>query len=532
MKRTLLILSALLLVASGALFAAGDQETAATTGPKELELTSLYFFDNGDVTQNPDVKAEYVDWFSKQFNVNLIMHYYPRPEYMTKFSLALSSGEIHGFGRIFGGVYVDQYWNDGATVEISQYIEDNPNWQKLPQGMKDEYMRGDDLIGLPQNWAFGGYFVRAIRKDWLDKFGLGIPETVDDLYEAVKKFTLNDPDGNGEDDTVGMTSANTWNMQDIFHAFGVHMNHVGAHCFTPDPTDNYSYTDGMLKPQMKDCLEWLADVYQNGYMDPEIWTNGGSQMRDRLSSGYAGSAYYWNSWVYGWESRAQATNPDADFEPIIALTSDFAKEYTNQAGGYGASEPWILISGTKNPGEQANLLCDLFFGNDVARYSGRFGIYEKHWKFGPDGEIVRIPTHYNDAGNPVFMRGAGIFSGDLEPFFVLRERGYDLIDNSAAAERWVMQQKSYTAWYEDGAAKNLLYQVPPKEREPISETWTMMGADLERIFREEVTRATTGQATPEEAIESYRSQLRALGAQKALEEANAHLGRPVPKWKY
>lgn len=43
-----------------------------------------------------------------------------------------------------------------------------------------------------------------VRKDWLTKLGLKMPETVDDLYNVAKAFTENDPDGNGKKDTFGL----------------------------------------------------------------------------------------------------------------------------------------------------------------------------------------------------------------------------------------------------------------------------------------------------------------------------------------
>ncbi len=42
-----------------------------------------------------------------------------------------------------------------------------------------------------------------IRKDWLDKLGLKVPVTTDDLLAVMKAFTFNDPDGNGKADTYG-----------------------------------------------------------------------------------------------------------------------------------------------------------------------------------------------------------------------------------------------------------------------------------------------------------------------------------------
>jgi putative aldouronate transport system substrate-binding protein len=43
-----------------------------------------------------------------------------------------------------------------------------------------------------------------VRKDWLTKLGLKMPESVDDLYNVAKAFTENDPDGNGKKDTYGL----------------------------------------------------------------------------------------------------------------------------------------------------------------------------------------------------------------------------------------------------------------------------------------------------------------------------------------
>lgn len=43
-----------------------------------------------------------------------------------------------------------------------------------------------------------------VRKDWLDKLGLQMPETTQDLYDIAKAFTTQDPDGNGKDDTFGL----------------------------------------------------------------------------------------------------------------------------------------------------------------------------------------------------------------------------------------------------------------------------------------------------------------------------------------
>jgi putative aldouronate transport system substrate-binding protein len=44
----------------------------------------------------------------------------------------------------------------------------------------------------------------VIRKDWLQKLGLQLPQSTDDLYNVAKAFAEKDPDGNGKKDTYGL----------------------------------------------------------------------------------------------------------------------------------------------------------------------------------------------------------------------------------------------------------------------------------------------------------------------------------------
>ncbi len=41
----------------------------------------------------------------------------------------------------------------------------------------------------------------AYRKDWLDKFGMDVPTTLDEYYAFAKAVALEDPDGNSKNDT-------------------------------------------------------------------------------------------------------------------------------------------------------------------------------------------------------------------------------------------------------------------------------------------------------------------------------------------
>jgi putative aldouronate transport system substrate-binding protein len=51
----------------------------------------------------------------------------------------------------------------------------------------------------------------VIRKDWLDKLGLEVPKTTEDLYLVAKAFAERDPDGNGQKDTYGLSLSDKGN---------------------------------------------------------------------------------------------------------------------------------------------------------------------------------------------------------------------------------------------------------------------------------------------------------------------------------
>jgi putative aldouronate transport system substrate-binding protein len=55
-----------------------------------------------------------------------------------------------------------------------------------------------------------------IRMDWLDKLGLKVPVTMDEFREVARAFTLKDPDGNGKNDTYGITSPRGSMMYNLF----------------------------------------------------------------------------------------------------------------------------------------------------------------------------------------------------------------------------------------------------------------------------------------------------------------------------
>ena len=501
-----------------------EEDNQGTETPRRLEITKGQYF--GEPTDNIEAKAQFEKFILDRYQIDLQVNAFPMAEYMAKFGLSVSSGDIEGLGWIFGGSYMTDYYHDGATLALDDYVASNSVWLALDEGMRTSNVRNGKLLALPSQWSESLGFVRTIRADWLEILGLDMPQTIDEFYEVCVAFSTLDPDGNGEDDTVAFSSAGVWNLQDIFMSFGVPTNHVGAHAVTPDPNDGFRFNDGMLKPDMAPALEWLNRAYEEDLLDVETFTNRGSDLRNRMASGKYGSTYYWaSSTLYGYfERTTRPTAPGARYAPILGLTSDFADSGVNVGGVRGSGAPYVLIAGTEDPEEHVSAFIDAFFSDEIGFLSGMFGAPEISWEFGPTREIVRLNQAKSEA-EPARYPGAGIV-GMMLPnrtwfHYPLVLEGEDPEESRKRYQTVQLEAELIAKGIESG----LLYRHTALWNEPDSETYRRIGADLTRIFETTVANAVTGQISAEDAVREYRTQLARLGGQDMLDEANEAIGK-------
>lgn len=120
----------------------------------------------------------------------------------------------------------------------------------------------------------------VIRQDWLDTLKLQVPTTIDDLYTVMKAFKEQDPDGNGQADTFGYIGTKTTVFDEIFGAYGIQPNFWME---TPD-----GLRMGSTLPATKDALATLAKWYEEGLIDPDIFTTDGNLAQQKFSGSKGG----------------------------------------------------------------------------------------------------------------------------------------------------------------------------------------------------------------------------------------------------
>ncbi len=147
---------------------------------------------------------------------------------------------------------------------------------------------GGKLIAIPgTNSAIDGAAFLWARQDWLDKLSLPVPKTTDELYNVMKAFVEQDPDGNGKKDTVGMMLNKDFLAPGVAEAIGI------FNAFDAYPKAWVRGSDGKLvygsaQPEVKEALVYLNKLYKEGLIEKDFGAKDSSKAAELAASGRVG----------------------------------------------------------------------------------------------------------------------------------------------------------------------------------------------------------------------------------------------------
>lgn len=281
-KKTALLLACASLVGTAA--GCGGKQTA-DNGEK---MTIRFMGFPIDGTGKPDSEIE--KYIEERFNVELEPIFITYGEYRDKKSMMLAGDDIPDVIYEFDPKDVKADADQGFIAEIpyeliKESAPDIYNMLNEEEPRVWSYSRVEDKnYGIP-NLSLSGDQVRIgiWRNDWLKNVGIDkIPETVDEFGDALYKFTYNDPDGNGKDDTYGMSGGTSWNAMFV-NVFGAY----GAMPFNWIKTDDGKYAYGGLQQETVDALSTLAKWYGEGLIHPDF-INDTATAKDKFANGKIG----------------------------------------------------------------------------------------------------------------------------------------------------------------------------------------------------------------------------------------------------
>lgn len=345
------------------------------------------------------------------------------------FNLMMSSGNLADIIGYVDASSLEKLGRDGGMIPLNDLIKEHaPNIQKVldedSRFRQTAYSLDGNIYQIPKNQELKAAEFWWIRQDWLDKLNLKAPTTVDELHDVLYAFRNEDPNGNGLKDEIPLFDRAGWKQPDEY----LYLWDTSLEFYPRDGKMKYEPLEENFKTGVSNMIKW----YQEGLIDPEIFTRGASSRDTLLGGDLGGCTHDWVS-TANYNSTLQETIPGFQMVAIAppADQNGVVKERVSRYPGVG----WGISSQCKDPVTVIKFM-DYFFteeGSDLMNW----GIEGDTFTRDADGS-----KHFTDT----------VLQSELTPIGYLRSIG--------AQYRIGMCQDGdyeYATMKEDGIEANKLY---------------------------------------------------------------------------
>ncbi|SHO43804.1 extracellular solute-binding protein [Anaerocolumna xylanovorans] len=250
-------------------------------------------------------KKALVQRMQEATNVTADYQAIPDEQFNDKFKLALSKKDMPD---VVTKMYIKPYdilgyANKGVFIPLESYIDKNmPNFKKIldarPEVRAAITSADGHIYTLPfvNEWSKNSKeninvigAIPYINKSWLDKLGLEMPTTTDELKTVLEAFAKDIKDENGN--VIPMS----FRINQVNQDPGISLGSFGS----GDNMDHYMVTNdkkvfySLAQDDARKGLEWLHELYAQGLIDPEIFSQDASTYSAKVSTGRVGLFYDW-----------------------------------------------------------------------------------------------------------------------------------------------------------------------------------------------------------------------------------------------
>jgi putative aldouronate transport system substrate-binding protein len=274
--------------------------------------------------------------------------------------------------------YLDQYGKN-----ILKMFDQYPGYRKgvtAPDG--HIYALGPPIAGIGDVVGNTPYKM-WINTSWLNKLGLKMPATTDELLTVLRAFKTRDPNGNGKADEVPLTGAiNTWAADPylfLINCFSYYYEWTAG----PLKLSNGTITGTADTPGFREGLRFAHQLFVEGLLDPAAFTQNEAQLSQLGSS---------NPTVIGAFTAGHVAMGINIQNPALYAEYDLVPPLRGSNGHYGtpvltAVYPYsaniAITDKCKNP-EAAMRLIDMMFDLETL-LNGRRGPRGVTWNFADPG---------------------------------------------------------------------------------------------------------------------------------------------------
>ena len=455
--------------------------------------------------------TDYANQEMEKVGISLEFVAVPRSGDVEKIQTMMASGTAPDLVMSYNGTMVEDYYNQGGIYDLSPYVDGEGQAENLKKYIGESVLgagRNKDgvLWGITARRSIAARSNMFIRKDWLNKLNMPVPSTPDELYQTLKAFKEQNPDGRS--DVVPFASYDMGGKQDVL-----------AMAFMDKVSDEKEYYSNEVSFVYSDdgfveYLRFMNKMYNDGLIDPEYYAegNGGQVCSEQFVNGQLGFyVYNVNGNVDSMRGdllqNLKANYPEADMVSIPPLKNiNDGKTYND---GYAESGAYVFVPKTCKSPEAAVTYLDW-----LATKEGGFTLFH-----GFEGE------HYIDEGGVPVVKDAAYNATDKDwirhDLFLIGNQGY-----YATEEEFIKASAKEIPGYEEYVVDNYnngVAGIVCRDTSYTSPLQSEKASDLSLISDEYNVKCIT--CAPEEfdkTIADYRAALKDCGIEDIIQERAEH----------
>jgi putative aldouronate transport system substrate-binding protein len=416
-------------------FGAGGKDSkggasSAAPGPlgkytPEIKLTSVRSLDTTIVFE-PTKWKDYEDnqWFrnyKNELGINL-GYQWISPDVDSnnaKWSTAIASGDVPDFARVTENVYKQLYeadliadmtklWDEYASPGLKEMVAPTDYSQMILDGK---------LMGFPlPGFGSGEINILYVRQDWLDKLGLSVPKTYEDVIAAARAFNQAKPAGSNTI-PIALYNGADWAANGVWTGF---FNAHGAYL------DIWLEKDGQLvwstiQKEVRDALLSMQASFKEGLVNKDFMAATEQTVSEYVANGQVGILWGPN-WIT--VTSLHALNLNVPSNKMAYIYPPSIKGQNNLAQANLSVPPHIFVSKKSKYPEAAIKIANLVQKYELERSDYMLDGDVRPNKFNPWSQVISY-------AEPTVTQAQAIReaqrTGALNPDYARKYGGTDII---------------------------------------------------------------------------------------------------------
>ncbi len=455
----------------------------------------------------------------------------PSSDATSKRNLMLASGESLP-DVFFGGMddsTVVQYAEQGVFIPLEGLIEEHmPNLSALMA--EDELLSpmitsiDGSIYGLPnKNVSYGNFYAQCmfIQGAWLEAVDMEMPTTTDELYDVLKAFKDQDPNGNGEQDEIPLASSADQPITGFLMMPFIYSDGGNYLYIEDDGTLQFAYT----QEEWREGLRYIKMLIDEGLVHPISLTQDGAQMKQLTEMGDVPTVG--SSLSFGLSSFTDTAGTRIwDYAYVVEAIEgpDGVKQARyNPYASYGLNQ-YVITNSCEHP-EVAAKLADYMYSEEISMWNrfGEPGVDHKTSDMFEEGAVDLVgnsPPLYEEItpwGSPAAIHWQSVGPGNRTQAMIDGE----FTDPEIMTQKRLKWEQFPTAYEPYGVS-----QVPPiKFTADESRDMAQITAVTDAYFDEMTALFLTGGMDLDKDWDAYIAELENMGLSEVLKIYNEAYAR-------